>query len=291
VDAAEQFGAGFPQSGLQEEWRSATFQLDAGTHSSFKWRYAKDMHGRAGQDMVKLTNIRIRNAVVEPVKMTQILTVTNVQAQLSGKMALVEAAAGTYFNRPAADVKATVSVGNAPADPSSLRRLDESAAGNQFSFYKLRLEVSCDSSASCGTVSSTMFRAQQEPDVLAKPVGNALDEPLMKCTSAEVQPQVVGTVAPGLQPITDVTEVGADGLSAERSSGSLSRQTWQLLAIAAVFILAAFAGIRWCAASNSAAVWIRGPRGYDDSAIGLTDRSSMTRSCGGKLAGAYSDSD
>eukprot|EP00441_Pelagodinium_beii_P000342 CAMPEP_0197702138 /NCGR_PEP_ID=MMETSP1338-20131121/124128_1 /TAXON_ID=43686 ORGANISM="Pelagodinium beii, Strain RCC1491" /NCGR_SAMPLE_ID=MMETSP1338 /ASSEMBLY_ACC=CAM_ASM_000754 /LENGTH=167 /DNA_ID=CAMNT_0043285927 /DNA_START=114 /DNA_END=614 /DNA_ORIENTATION=+ len=163
--------------------------------------------------------------------MAQILTVTNVQGQLDNKVPLVESAAGTYFQRPSSDVKATVSVGNVPTGPSSTRRLGDSvAAGNQFSFYKLRLEVSCDSSASCGTVSSAMVAAQQEPDQLGRPIGDALGEPLLKSMSAEVQAEVLGDVAPGLQPFAAVREEKLDELPAEKGLDSISLPTWIILA-------------------------------------------------------------
>jgi len=126
-----------------------------------------------------------------------------------------------------------------------------------------------------------MVAAQQEPDQLGRPIGDALGEPLLKSMSAEVQAEVLGDVAPGLQPFAAVREEKLDELPAEKGLDSISLPTWIILAGLALVLLVAVLVVR-----------SRAPRGYEDSTFGFSERSARSSAGFSKLAsGTYSDSD
>lgn len=204
VDGVAQLANGFPQStGDGRGWRRASFRLPRGRHT-LTWRFSLDWRG-SEKSMARVTEILVRNAQVSPISFSETVRFTHISGNLEGAKPLLRATVGRVFRVPTDTVTASISQADAPGSGSSSeRRLVDGVPqsnsednANIYSFYDVRIGVSCTSSSACQNISMTMQLIDEEPETLVGPVRAALGQPLAQVLQTVISRTVDGNPSPG----------------------------------------------------------------------------------------------
>jgi len=270
LNDVEQTMNAFPQSGEQTSWHLALSSVPPGKHK-ITWRYEKDGHGRAGMDVAYVTEIQLRNALVQPITLSASLRLTHAVGDLGASTALLEAAVSDTFGarRENARVGISQSEGGNLAGSAGERRLTWSQHDSLYTLYDVSVRVSCSSSSTCANVSATMGSIAEESEVLTVPIRTALSQPSLKCVDVAVSKRVDGDPAPGAaMPASSPASVIS---TIPHGTGPISYIWWVGAVICVLSLLAL--GLYCCLRGSAAGQrWISSPR--DGCGVFLTERSA-----------------